>query len=126
MNVFHVSCLNMEAGQKRKYSNQSLRTSVTTALPTLDAGFLEPALEAGFAEALEAGLADALDEGLAAVFDVGFAAAFACKYNKRVIQHPNNTISNPIVSYRTDGQLRKSEMAGKRAHFLGSWFSAIC
>ena len=49
---------------------------------TLDAGFFEPALEVGLAEALEVGLAEALDEGLPAAFDAGLAAAFAYKYKK--------------------------------------------
>jgi hypothetical protein len=67
----------------------------------LDAGFFEPALEAGLAEALETGLAEALDEGLAAAFDAGLAAA-AFTYNKKGVpqikqdQHP--------CPYRTDCQ----------------------
>ena len=62
---------------------------------TLDAGFLEPALDAGFTEALDAGLADTfdagltLDTGLEAALDVGleaglsaaFDAGFACRMN---------------------------------------------
>jgi len=42
------------------------------ACPTLDAGFLEPALEAGFLAVVERGLADARDAGLA-VLEAGFA-----------------------------------------------------
>ena len=41
---------------------------------TLDAGFLEPALEAGFLTVVESGLADARDAGLVA-FEAGFAGA---------------------------------------------------
>jgi hypothetical protein len=60
--------------------------------PALDAGFFDPAreagladafeegfteaLEAGFASAFEAGFADALDAGLAAALEAGLAAAF--------------------------------------------------
>jgi hypothetical protein len=51
-------------------------------LHTLDAGFFEPALEVGLAEALEVGLAEAFDEGLPAAFDAGLPAAFAYKYKK--------------------------------------------
>jgi len=42
----------------------------------LEAGFTEPALEAGFDAAFDAGLAAALEAGLAAAFDAGLAAAF--------------------------------------------------
>lgn len=42
--------------------------------PTLDAGFLEAALEAGFLAVVESGLADARDAGFAAL-EAGFAGA---------------------------------------------------
>ena len=53
-------------GPPRRYSQSNL-------ILTLDTGFLEPALDAGFAEALDAGLTDAFDAGLA--FDTGLDAA---------------------------------------------------
>lgn len=42
--------------------------------PTLDTGFLEPALEVGFLAVVEIGLADARDAGFAAL-ETGFAGA---------------------------------------------------
>jgi hypothetical protein len=41
---------------------------------TLDAGFLEPALDAGFLAVVEAGLADARDVGFVAL-EAGFVGA---------------------------------------------------
>ena len=72
--------LNLKSEAKRhKIGYQWLPPKFIRRPHTLDAGFFEPALEVGLAEALEVGLAEALDEGLPAAFDAGLATAFVCK-----------------------------------------------
>lgn len=61
--------LTLDAG----FLEPALDAGLTDAL---EAGFTEPALEAGFDAAFDAGLAAALDAGLAAALDAGLAAAF--------------------------------------------------
>jgi hypothetical protein len=73
-------------------------TNITGRPHTLDAGFFEPALEVGLAEALEVGLAETLDEGLPATFDAGLAAAFACKYKNEWHNTPRQYPSGSPLS----------------------------